>query len=120
MPAVGDTIFSIPVHPPQGTPLGTMSNLFFKIQSLGDTTVSDSQTVVAQTVLQRGDLDFSGRMDVNDITYVVAFLFTNGPSPQPIQESGDFDCSSEVNIADLTALVSYLFMGGISPPCSPY
>ena len=116
----GDTVFSIPVHPPQGTPLETTSNLYFKVCSRGDTTVSDSQTVVAKTMLQHGDSDFSGQIDVSDITYLVAFLFTNGSSPIPVLEAGDFDCDSKIRITDLTAMVAYLFTGGEPSSCNPY
>ncbi len=118
--AGGDTIFSIPVHPPEGTPLGTMSNLYFRVRSLGDTMVADSQSVVAETRLQRGDCDFSGHINVGDITYLVAYLFTQGPAPIPVVEAADFDCHGEVNVADLALLVDYLFAGGDSPPCNPY
>ena len=120
IPAGGDTIFSIPVEPPQGTPLGTTSNLYFRVNSLGDTSAADSQTVVAETRLQRGDCDFSGRINVADLTYLVAYLFTQGPAPIPIPEAGDFDCHGEINVVDLTLLVNYLFFGGNGPPCNPY
>jgi len=115
-----DTIFSIPVHPPQGTPLETVSNLYFKVRSRGDTTVSDSQTVVAKVILQHGDANYSGGIDIADVTYMVAYLFGGGPLPIPVPEAGDFDCDNQVNISDLTSLVTYLFRGGSPPPCNPY
>ena len=115
-----DTIFTIPVHPPQGTPLGTISNLYFKVRSRGDTTVADSQSVVAKVMLQHGDADFSGQIDIGDVTYFVEYLFREGPLPIPVPEAGDFDCDTKLNIADLTSLVNYLFRGGFPPPCNPY
>ncbi len=120
IPPGGDSIFVIAVHPPQKTLLGRMSNLFFKVRSRGDTAVADSQTVVAKTVLQHGDVDFSGHIEVPDITYLVTFLFKGGSSPVPVVEAGDFDCSAELNVADLTCLVAYLFKSGNPPPCNAY
>ncbi|MEW5994499.1 MAG: MXAN_6640 family putative metalloprotease [Candidatus Zixiibacteriota bacterium] len=116
----GDSIFAVAVHPPQGTPLGTSSTLYFAVRSRNDTMVTDSQSVAAVTVLQRGDIDFSGQINVADITYLVAYLFCGGPAPVPLVPAGDFDCQDSVNIADLTALVDYIFGGGGPPPCNPY
>lgn len=118
--AGGDTIFSIPVYPVQGTSLGTMSNLYFKVRSWGDSTVTDSQTVVAKVMLQRGDVNFSGQIEIGDVTYLVAYLFGGGPLPIPVLVAADFDCTVEINITDLTSLVGYLFLGGTPPPCNPY
>jgi hypothetical protein len=115
-----DTVFTIPVHPPQGTPLETESNLYFKVRSRSDTTVADSQSVVAKVMLQRGDANFSGQINVTDVTYLVNYLFRSGPSPIPVSEAGDANCDTKVNVTDLTALVAYLFRGGSPPPCNPY
>jgi hypothetical protein len=120
LPPGGDTIITIPVHPPQGTPLGTTSTLVFKVRSLSDTTVVDSQMVVAVVTLQHGDANFSGSIEVSDVTYLVDYLFRQGAQPIPTMDAGDFDCDTAVNIADLTAMVSFLFQGGDPPPCNPY
>lgn len=120
VPAGADTIVSISVAPPQGTSLGTMSSLYFRVRSRGDTAATDSQTVVAETRLQRGDCNFSGHINVTDLTYLVAYLFIQGPAPIPVLEAADFNCHGEVNVTDLTSLVRYLFTGGDPPPCNPY
>ncbi len=115
-----DTTFTVAVRPPQGTPLGNTATVSFRIESWGDPEVSEEYTAGAKTVLQRGDLNFSGVLDISDLTYFVEFMFSEGPWPQPIFEAGDFDCSSDVNISDLTALVELLFQSGPSAPCNPY
>lgn len=115
-----DTIITFAVHPPAGTPLGNLSSVTFKVWSQNDPAVVDSQSTGALTVLYRGDLDFDGRIVVSDLTYLVAFLFTGGPDPLPLEESGDFTCIDDINVSDLTALVDYLFLGGVPPPCNPY
>ncbi len=120
IPSGQDSVFAVPVRPPQGTPLQSQSTLVFAVRSRGDTTVVDTQTAAAWTVLQRGDADFSGDINVADVTYMVAYLFGYGPAPVPELLAGDFDCLNDANVADLTGMVAYLFLGGSPPPCNPY
>jgi hypothetical protein len=71
----------------------------------------------------RGNVDnivgAGGGIDVADLTYLVAFLFTGGPAP-PCPEQGNVDgvtgVSNTIDIADLTYLVSFLFQGSSFPP----
>ncbi|HWR82413.1 MAG TPA: MXAN_6640 family putative metalloprotease [Candidatus Deferrimicrobium sp.] len=120
IPPGHDSVFLINVYPPQGTPLQTVAQLRLNVRSRGDTTVTDSQTTAALTMLQRGDVDFSGAINVSDLTYLVAFLFSGGVAPVPVVGAADFDCSTKINITDLTNLVSFLFATGGPPPCNPY
>jgi hypothetical protein len=53
---------------------------------------------------------------VADLTYLVDYLFRNGPAP-PLMEKADVNADNYVNIADLTYLVDYLFRSGPAP-CS--
>jgi len=56
-------------------------------------------------------------VNVADLTYLVEFLFFDGPPP-PCPEEGDVDGSGGINVADLTYLVDFLFFGGPPPaPC---
>ena len=64
----------------------------------------------------RGDVDGGGSINVTDITYLVDYLFGDGPEPVPYL-AGDCDCDDSVNVADLTYLVDYLFGGGPPPGC---
>ncbi|MEA2030943.1 MAG: S8 family serine peptidase [candidate division Zixibacteria bacterium] len=65
----------------------------------------------------RGDANHSLSINVSDITYLVSFLFMEGPSPVSIQ-AGDANSNLEINVSDLTFLVAYLFQGG-PPPANP-
>ena len=115
-----DTIFSVNVHPPQGTPLSNTSNLHFNAQSINDTTVSNEETLEVTTVLYKGDANFDGTISILDLTYLVDFIFRGGAEPIPIMEAGDFNCDISTNILDLTKTVDYIFRGGSLPPCNPY
>ncbi|MBU8934018.1 MAG: FG-GAP repeat protein [candidate division Zixibacteria bacterium] len=78
-----------------------------------DITIADSSSCC----LLRGDLDHSGVLNIGDLTYMVAYLFTGGVPP-PCYIEGDIDNNSSINIGDLTYLVAFLFTGGPLPlPC---
>jgi len=61
----------------------------------------------------------SGPLDVADVTYLVAYLFTGGPEPSCVDEGnvdGLVGPGGPIDVADLTYLVAYLFTGGPEPP----
>lgn len=74
-----------------------------------------SLTTVYDEILV-GDADGNGSINVADVTFLVDYLFFDGPPPDP-EALGDLDCNGSVNIADLTFLVDYLFFGGPPPDC---
>ena len=78
--AAGDsTTVHFDVLAPVGTPLSSMDTLLFETISRSDSLVADSHEVVATTVLQRGDINFSGAVDISDLTWLVNYLFVEGP-----------------------------------------
>lgn len=66
-----------------------------------------------------GDVDGGGDgPNVQDLTYLVSYLFKGGPPP-PVMEASDADGSGGgPNVTDLTYLVAFLFKGGPPPVCS--
>ena len=64
-----------------------------------------------------GDADASGEVDIDDVVYLIAFIFSGGPPPDPY-ESGDADCSGDVDIDDVVYLIAYIFSGSPAP-CDP-
>jgi len=61
-----------------------------------------------------GDADGSGAVDIDDIVYLVAYIFSGGPAPNPI-ELGDADCFGDIDIDDIVYLISYIFSSGPEP-----
>ncbi len=63
---------------------------------------------------QRGDVNGSGSITIQDLVYLVSYLYNNGPSPSPVSVA-DVNCTNSVTVADLVRLVSFLFAGGPAP-----
>jgi len=63
-----------------------------------------------------GDANGDGLVNIFDITYLIAYLYLNGPRPL-ILESVDVNGDGEVDIFDVTYLVSYLYLDGPEPVC---
>jgi len=63
-----------------------------------------------------GDTNGDGMVNIFDITYLIAYLYLNGPRPL-ILESVDVNGDGEKDIFDVTYLVSYLYLDGPEPAC---
>jgi hypothetical protein len=74
-----------------------------------------SEFIIAHPTYYCGDTDASDVVDIDDVVYLIAFIFSGGPEPVPY-ESGDADCSGGVDIDDVVWLIAYIFSGG-SEPC---
>jgi hypothetical protein len=68
-----------------------------------------------------GDVDKSGAVDIDDIVFLVEYIFAYGPPPDPLV-SGDVhrtECPNVVvDIDDVTHLVAYVFGVGDPPDCT--
>ncbi len=69
---------------------------------------------VVEQSIPRGDVDDSGNIDIDDVVYLINYIFGGGPAPDPI-EKGDVDCSDNVDIDDVVYLINYIFGGGPAP-----
>ncbi|UCD93636.1 MAG: PKD domain-containing protein [Candidatus Zixiibacteriota bacterium] len=63
-----------------------------------------------------GDADGSEALNILDVTYLVNYLYKNGPAPEP-ENIGDADGSGTINILDVTHIVNYLYKEGPEPVC---
>jgi len=81
-----------------------------------DGELADSQQVSIRAY-RCGNADNLGGIDIDDVVYLIQYLFAGGPAPDPL-DSGDVDCSSITDIDDVVYLITYLFQGGYAP-CDP-
>jgi len=101
-----------------GTPAWT-ADYYFKLQC---TDSSNPPLVeergygisVVEPSVQTGDCDNSGGIDIDDVVFLINYIFAGGPAPDPI-EVGDVDCSGGVDIDDAVYLIGYIFSGGPAP-----
>ncbi|MEW5924241.1 MAG: dockerin type I domain-containing protein [Candidatus Zixiibacteriota bacterium] len=64
-----------------------------------------------------GDCNGSGTVNLLDITYLIGYLYKNGPEPDPMV-AADIDGNGGINILDITYLIKYLYKLGPYPQCS--
>lgn len=71
-----------------------------------------------------GDANGSGTVNILDYTYILSYLYQNGPAPECLAE-GDVNGSGqswetpEIDLRDLTHLIRYFYCGGPAPICPP-
>ena len=66
----------------------------------------------------RGDVNGDGKVNVNDVVYLINYLFVAGsPPPVPTKWEGDVNCDGNVNVNDVVYLINYLFVPGSPAPC---
>jgi hypothetical protein len=76
------------------------------------------QFLQAGVVCEPGDADNSGDVDIDDVVYLIAFIFSGGPPPQPDICCGNANGSggeASVDIDDVVYLIAYIFSGGPPP-----
>jgi hypothetical protein len=61
-----------------------------------------------------GDANCDGQVDIEDVIYLIGYLFAQGNPPLPFW-AGDVNGDCVVDIADVIYLIDYLFLNG-SPP----
>jgi hypothetical protein len=85
-----------------------------------DGLVTLSDTTLSFWTWTLGDVQNDHSSNISDLTYLVAYLFSGGPSPVPTI-TGELTGDCAINISDLTYFVAYLFAGGPAPVvgCEP-
>ena len=63
-----------------------------------------------------GDADGNNIVTISDAVYLINYIFSGGPAPDPIT-TGDADCNGIITISDAVYLINYIFTGGPAP-CS--
>ncbi len=72
-------------------------------------------TEIRVLAFKRGDIDSDTRFTMNDIVFIINYLYRDGPAPTPM-EAADVDMSGSVNVADIAYLVNYMYKSGPRPP----
>ena len=63
-----------------------------------------------------GDVDGSHGITINDIMFLIDYIFFGGPAPDPLL-AGDADCDYVVEFPDLMFILNYIFHNGGVPGC---
>ena len=76
--------------------------------------------VALQVWSLRGDVNWNGRITIQDIAWMIDYVFNQNHPPQPTLEVGDVDCDGNVNVGDIILVIEYLFEN-FQPLCgNPY
>jgi uncharacterized Ntn-hydrolase superfamily protein len=66
-----------------------------------------------------GDANGDFTHNILDISYLINYLYQEGPIPFPFIEVGDCNGDGTINILDITYMIAHLYMGGPAPMCPP-
>jgi astacin len=103
----------IPITSTSLTPAGTT-------YKDGSTAFPDMGQSIWDAVYQgsyvNGDADGSGAVDIDDVVFLIEYIFAGGTAPVPY-DAGDADSSGMIDIDDVVYLIEYIFAGG-PPPAS--
>ncbi len=64
-----------------------------------------------------GDADGSGFVDLDDVIFIIYYMYGGGPEPSPYA-AGDADCSGNIDLDDVVYIIYYMYGGG-PVPCDP-
>ncbi len=82
--------------------------------------VSDPYSTVDQFVSVRvficGDANVDAAANVADAVYIIAYIFSGGPPPDP-EAAGDVNDDGSLNVSDAIYLINFIFKEGPPPVC---
>lgn len=120
LPTGADSTFPFNLPVPQGTNLSTRNTILTQIQSQNNPAKTATVRVPFVLTLQHGDADFSGAINILDVSYILSYLYKGGPVPQPVLVAGDFGCNGAVSILDVSSIIGNLYKSGPPSPCNPF
>jgi hypothetical protein len=97
-----------------GLPFGKTSTTFdlYAVEAPG----SPVEVTVDLYVWTFGDADCSGQVDIDDVVYLIMYIFSGGPEPCPRRWVGDVNCThGDVDIDDVVYLINWIFLEGPDP-----
>jgi hypothetical protein len=75
----------------------------------------DNSYTFASEVRPFGDANGDEDINIFDVTYIISFLYLDGPVPKYDYFMGDIDCNGTVNILDVSYLIKFLYLDGPEP-----
>ena len=63
-----------------------------------------------------GDCNKDGTLGVDDVVYLLNYLYKGGSTPDPLQ-TGDVNGDGAVDLGDVVYLINYLYRSGPAPSC---
>ena len=57
----------------------------------------------------RGDVNWNGRISVQDVALMIDYVFEQQHEPQPTPTVGDVNCDTSIDVADIIQTIEYLF-----------
>jgi hypothetical protein len=91
------------------------NNIYVTGWSYGSGTDMDYATLKYSEAM-RGDTDRDGVIDLDDVVYLINYLYMNGYAPEPM-EAGNTNCDGVVDVEDIVYLINYVLKGGPEPSC---
>ena len=76
--------------------------------------ISWSSGILSFRTVTLGDANASGVVDIDDIVWLINYVFRSGPEPYPLF-AGDNNCDGSTDIDDIVYLIAYVFQGGPEP-----
>ncbi|MGH8015187.1 MAG: Ig-like domain-containing protein, partial [Candidatus Zixiibacteriota bacterium] len=102
-------------YEPQPIELGSIYTVRFIAQDVPGG-LRDTLTTRFRVVnFLRGDADGTLSYTMNDVVYLVRYLYRSGPPPSPLLV-GDADSNGLVNVADASYMINFLYRNGPRPP----
>jgi len=88
--------------------------LYYLTESSAQALIAKVFEYFAEETFYYGDVNGDWSVNILDITYLINYLYKDGPSPIDMN-NGDPDAGCAVNILDVTYLINYLYKGGPEP-----
>ena len=101
---------------PTGFTLGEYNSAFL-INAAGASNSPKLVNLLLQVWRFRGDLNWNGRITIQDAALLVDYLLDGGAEPQPVLDVADTNCDGLYNIADVITLTESLFIT-LTPICT--
>ncbi|MFH2054546.1 MAG: putative Ig domain-containing protein, partial [bacterium] len=111
--AFGLTLSSGGVVSGTANPAGTVTFTAELIDNVGDLTEKEFSFEINADYLC-GDADGDQIVNITDAVYLISFIFSQGPAPEPLL-AGETNCDGFVSITDAVYIIQYIFSSGPVP-----